>query len=215
MNRRTLIVAGLGCVALLAAWFLLFWSPAGADIAEARGRVTEAERQADELEVRLSRLLDAQRRIDDLVEAAELFDAAVPAEPELAEFLLLAHALAEEVEVDFLAINPSAPVASTLSGVGSEIQLTFQVDGGYFHVLDFVDGLLDLPRIVMLDSINVTTGGEGPQEGALSVSLSGRMFTSLPPGAPVGSTPDAGVTTSPTTTPDAVAAPDATSEGGT
>jgi len=102
-------------------------------------------------------------------------------------------------------------------GVGGEIRLSIRVDGGYFHILDYLAALLDLERIVVLEKVSINPGGAGPQDGALSVTLSGRMFTSEAPGAALAEEPlppAPGSTTPTTSAPDTVAAGGATSEGG-
>ena len=48
------------------------------------------------------------------------------------------------------------------------------ITGGYFQVLDFVNRLDSLPRIIVVDSINVS-GGAVSQ---LTVALTARMFVS-------------------------------------
>ena len=73
-----------------------------------------------------------------------------------------------------------------------------QIDGGFFEVLDYLNRLEDLERLVLVDSINVssrrrasdgagTTGGGPTSTGGapdLSVTLTGRMFTDAPPTQP-------------------------------
>jgi len=88
------------------------------------------------------------------------------------------------------------------------------ITGGYTEVLDFINRLDGLPRIIVIDTVNVTTGaaaagtpapgGASPTPLAaaagplqLNVSLSGRMFlTQVPaafaPAGAQGSAPAAG-----------------------
>ena len=80
----------------------------------------------------------------------------------------------------------------------AEIRLTVQIKGGYFQVLDFLNRLDALPRLVVTDSLNVTSD----PSARLTVSVTARMFTrTVPagfgpaagapgaPGAPGGGTP--------------------------
>lgn len=182
MNRRVLSIAGGATIVLLLAWYVLLWSPKGAELDKAHTRKTEAESQVSELQARLVRLKDAQRRAPQLTADLERVQAAVPAKAELAQFILDADDAASAAGIDFLAVSPSTPSLST-SGTASEVKLALNVTGDYFRILDFLDRLQDMPRIVVLDTVDVgtDTGSEG-----LKVALSGRMFTTAPPAATPG-----------------------------
>jgi len=95
------------------------------------------------------------------------------------------------------------PVAGGTGARPAEIKLTLQITGGYFQVLDFMNRLDDLPRLVVNDSLTVTSD----QSAKLTVSLTSRMFTRTVPagyssasgaagGAPAGAAP---ATPTPTT----------------
>ncbi len=82
------------------------------------------------------------------------------------------------------------------------MRVNLQISGGYFQVLDFLNRLDDLPRLVVSDSVNVTAD----QAARLTVAITGRIFVrSVPPaytragGAGVGGAPGGGAT--PTTGP--------------
>ena len=47
------------------------------------------------------------------------------------------------------------------------INLQLSVSGGYFQVVDFVNRLNGLPRLVVIDSLGLTTGGRGRGVGGL------------------------------------------------
>lgn len=87
----------------------------------------------------------------------------------------------------------------------AEIRLAMQIRGGYFQVLDFLNRLDDLPRLVVNDSLTVAAD----QAAQLTVSLTSRMFTrSVPPGytggtasAPAGGATPAPAAPVPTTAP--------------
>ncbi|MEA3020026.1 MAG: Pilus assembly protein PilO, partial [Actinomycetota bacterium] len=52
------------------------------------------------------------------------------------------------------------------------------VSGGYFEVLDYLDRLNALPRIVVVDSLGLTTGDAGK---TITVSVTARMFSMTAP----------------------------------
>lgn len=181
MNRRALVFGALATVVILLVWFFLLWSPRQGQIAEARQQTEAAQAQAAALEAEIQRLQAAQRD-EPLKQArrAEL-QAAVPDDPALGQFILDVNAAANASGIEFMTISPSPPIVPDGGGL-SVINLTFSISGGYFQVLDFMNRLTDLPRVVVIDSVNVAPEGTG--SGTLAVSLGGRMFTNAIPGAP-------------------------------
>jgi Tfp pilus assembly protein PilO len=94
----------------------------------------------------------------------------------------------------------------------SAINLSFEVKGGYFQVLDFLNRVDDLPRIVVVDSLDLGADEEGEATAAtastgLTATITARMFTGAAPAAPADAT--AGATTATT------AAPAASTQTGT
>ena len=90
--------------------------------------------------------------------------------------------------------------ASGTAGAGAlpaEIRLTLQIRGGYFQVLDFLNRLDDLPRLVVNDSLTVSAD----QSARLTVGLTSRMFTrTVPAGySTAGGAGSGGATPTPTT----------------
>ena len=78
------------------------------------------------------------------------------------------------------------------------------IQGGFFQVLDYLNRLEDLGRLVIIDALNASAAnaddgngtGTASTTGAptLAVTLTGRMFTMAAPVAPAGSTPTPGPT---------------------
>ena len=201
MNRRALIFGALGSVVLILIWYFLLWSPRQEAIAAAQQRTETAEEQIDSLESEIKRLQAAQRD-EPLKQArrAEL-QAAAPDDPALGQFILDVNAAANASGIDFMTISQTPPAA----GAGlSTIGLTFSIAGGYFQVLDFMNRLTDMPRVVVIDSVSLSPG----EAGRISASLSTRMFTTaqgidatttttVPPAATTTTAPASPVPTAP------------------
>ncbi len=105
-----------------------------------------------------------------------------------------------------VAAGGAQPPGTAGAGAGAlpaEIRLALQIRGGYFQVLDFLNRLDDLSRLVVNDSLTVTSD----QSARLTVGLTSRMFTrTLPPG--YATTPVAGGgATPPAPTPTTAARP--------
>jgi hypothetical protein len=79
-------------------------------------------------------------------------------------------------------ITPTPPAAQsrgttpggTSGATPVPIKMSLTISGGYFQVLDFINRLNRLPRIVAIDSLSITASGDISN---MSVSLSARMFT--------------------------------------
>jgi Tfp pilus assembly protein PilO len=222
VNRRALLIGAGAAVVVLLGWWFLLWSPRSDDIAEARDRTEQAEGQAQQLETEIARLKAAQR--DEPLRRAQLetMRTAIPEDPNLAQFILDTNDAANKAGIDFISIAPTPPAAATPQAAAAattattapapaappaEIRVALQLQGGYFQVLDFVNRLNDLPRLVVIDNVTVSAD----QTGRLSTSLQARMFTRALPAGFGGST----TTTSSTTTTTAPGATTTTVAGAT
>jgi Tfp pilus assembly protein PilO len=198
MSRR-LLAFGFGAVALLlAVWFLLLWGPQGTKLSDAKKRTTAAESQNSELQLRLSRLQAAQKGAPELMAKGEELRRAIPATPDLAQFILDANDAATAAGVDFLSISPSPPVPPLGAGP-AEVHLQIAVTGSYTEVINYLDRLDDLPRLVVVDTLGLTPGGgDSASPDDLSVAITARMFTTA---VPASTTTGSGATGATTTTP--------------
>ena len=197
LNRRLLIPLGVG-VAVLVLWFVALWGPQGSALSSARKRASDATAQRETLRDQLRRLQDSQRNQPLKQSQLETMRVAIPDDPNLAQFILDANDAASRSGIDFLSITPSLPTASsagpgsTVPGGGSAtpipIRIGMTVAGGYFQVLDFVNRLDKLPRIVVVDNISLSTAAATTAIPQLQATLAARIFTT-------SATPVSGATT--------------------
>ncbi len=222
MKRGMIVAIAAGGVVLILLWYFFLFSPTSNDLNDTRQQVSEAQRQKQQLENTVRHLKElSNNRIQQQADLLALRKA-VPEQPDLGEFILQANDIATASGVDWLAISPSPPVAST-QGPKSTIALSMQIDGGFFQVLDYLNRLEDLDRLVIVDSVSISAGGAGsgsgtgstgassssgsssaagssnPSDPTLSVTLTGRMFTNAAAAPIAGST--GGTTSGGTTTP--------------
>lgn len=224
MNRRLLIPIGIGLVLLLF-WYLALWSPQSKAISDARKRKEDAIQQTATLRDQLTRLQQSRRDQPLKQSQLETLRVAIPDQPNLAEFILDANDAASRAGIDFLSITPTPPsttgtgttgttVAGGTSGGGSAtpvpIRIAMTVTGGYFQVLDFMNRLNRLPRIVVIDNVSISAGGQGSTQ--LQVSLQERIFTTS--SQPVGGSTTSGGTTSGSATTTTVAGATTTTVAG-
>lgn len=179
MSRRTILVASAASVVLLALWFLLLWGPQGDELEGARERRAAAEAENTALELRLARLRAAQEQAPQLMADLDDLRRAVPDDPQLAEFIFDANEAATEAGVDFISIAPGVP--SLVAPLPPTITLNISVLGEYFSVLDYLERLDDLPRIVVIDSLGLTPIESDSGQEDLRVEITARMFATSAP----------------------------------
>lgn len=172
MNRRALIFGAIGSILMLLLWYFMLWSPRQAEIQDAQQRRQAAEDQAATLEGEI-RQLQAAQRDEPLKQARRAqLQAAAPDDPALGQFILDVNAAANASGIEFMTITQSPPAPAEGGGL-SVIALTFAIEGGYFQLLDFMNRLTDLTRVVVIDSVSLAPG----EVGRLTASLGTRMFT--------------------------------------
>jgi len=206
VTRRNMLIAGVVAGLILVLWYFLLWSPRKAELAETRERRETAEAKREELSIRVARLRAAQK--DEPMKRAqvEALRTTIPDEPNLAAFILDTNDAASKSGIDFISVAPSEPAAPAAAGgavavaastggaapvagpLPAEVKLQLQITGGYFQVLDFLNRMSEMPRLVMTDALTVNSD----DKAKLAVSLTGRMFVRSVPvefgGTPVAPT---------------------------
>ena len=214
MKSRVAALVAIGIFGVVALWWVFVYSPRGGELSDTRDEVTRAQEERTGLDSTLKRL----QAIDDDGPATDArlqqLSEALPSTPDLAGFITGAHEIAEDAGIDWISVAPAEPTATP--GAPPTIRLSIQIEGGFFQVLDYMNRLEDLDRLVIVDSVNITTGATGGGGGDtstttaastggapdLAVTLTARMFTL--------STPGSTATTVPAGTSQTTAAPGAT-----
>jgi Tfp pilus assembly protein PilO len=199
MNRRLLIPLGIGVVVVIL-WYVALWGPQSSALSAARKRKDTAVQQGATLRDQLTRLQQARRDQPLKQSQLETLRVAIPDDPNLAQFILDANDAASKAGIDFLSITPTPPgsagTATTPAGASAggapvPIQIAMTATGGYFQVLDFINRLNQLPRLVVVDGLTLGAQGTAAQ---LQVSLQERIFTTS--SRPVAGVPGTGGGTS-------------------
>ncbi|MGZ4689343.1 MAG: type 4a pilus biogenesis protein PilO [Acidimicrobiia bacterium] len=205
MKRGLLIGIIAGGLVLILLWYFVLFAPTSSDLKDTRSQVASTQSQNQELQNTIRQLKELSQNATQQAATLRTLRAAIPPSPDLGEFILQANDIAAAAGIDFLSIAPNPPVAS-VGGSNSTIALTIQIDGGFSSVLDYLNRLEDLERLVLVDTINITSNsgtsstGGGSTSGAsassdstsggppdLSVTLTGRMFTTVAAPASTGS----------------------------
>jgi len=185
--RRNVLIFIAAVVAVSVLFFFLIFKPQATKIDATRADADAAEAKTGQLRAELKRLQELQRNAPKLREEATILDAAMPNDPQLAQFILQVQESATASGIDWLSIAPVPPAASTQPGV-SEVVVAMSVEGGYFQVQDFLVRLETLPRAVKIGAVTLAPGGD--EESApggspdLAASLQMRLFVSSASSAP-------------------------------
>ncbi len=212
MKRNHLLIGGAALLAIVLLWWFVLYAPLGDDLSSAQTQRASEESKTDSLRADLSRLQGQQKNGTQQQALLRKLDAAVPEQPDLAEFIIQANEIADQSGIAFLSIAPAPPVAGT--GGASVIGLTISIQGSFFQLQDYLRLLEKLERLVIVDGITIsasdsstgstgsTTGGSTSSSGAgstLGVTLTARMFTrAAPAGGTAGGSTTPGATTTTT-----------------
>lgn len=212
MRNRGVVLGIAAAVLVVVLWWMFVFSGIRSDTDDVKDEIEAARREESSLRAQLDELEAIEEQGPEIAaQLAELEDA-LPQYPDLAEFVTEANAIAESSGITWLSIAPSEPVPV---GTIGEIGMNIQVQGGYFQVLDYLNRLEEIDRLVVVDSITLNAGdgteagsGTGGDTGGdlfvggapqLSAALTARMFTlstsTVDPGASATSTTVAGDTT--------------------
>ena len=168
MKRTTLIAFVAGGVVLVLLWYFLLFAPTSKDLNDTRSQVASAENQKQELENTIRHLKELSKNATQQAASLRTLRAAIPPNPDLGAFILAANDIATESGIDFLSISPSPPAANTSGGPPTMIAVSIQVDGGFFEVLDYLNRLEDLERLVLVDTVDISAAGERASTGGSS-----------------------------------------------
>ncbi|MEO1062603.1 MAG: type 4a pilus biogenesis protein PilO [Actinomycetota bacterium] len=158
MNRRLMLIAAVVSVAIIGLWWVFLFSPTADDLSEAEDRRDSAEGQLVTLREQRDRLALLVEQRPFFQSELESLRAAVPERDDLAGIILSIDEAAKASGVTFSNFSAAEPGLPDEFGLAS-VQLQLTGDGGYFQVLDFVNRLNRIHRIVVVDSINLVSAG--------------------------------------------------------
>ena len=209
MKSRGIMMGALAIGFIVVAWYMMVYSKTKDDVSSTKSQVSEAQDENVELTSEKQELESLEDSGPEIELKLQALQSAVPAQPELATFIDEVDALGAQAGIDWVSVAPSEPTLA--NGVGT-VQLTIQVNGDYFKVIDYLGKIEGMSRLVVIDTINVTDaasaeGGSGATEGELigldgpklSVTLTARMFTQAVPNAEPAPDATAAGDTTPTT----------------
>ncbi|HTK15796.1 MAG TPA: type 4a pilus biogenesis protein PilO [Acidimicrobiia bacterium] len=199
MKTKNLAVGALAALLVTALWWNFLLKPSKSEAKKVKAdTATEREKLAP-LEAQLSKARLAQAHAATFKAQLTALQHAVPDSPALAEFIRDANFIADASRVSWQQVTHGPPALDPSTGV-SAIPVGIQVKGTYQQVMDYLFLLKSLKRMVVVDAVQISSGGgdastgtgasTGPFSGAsqLSVTVTARMFEVPPETATDGST---------------------------
>ena len=193
MKRSRALLAAVLAAAGVLLWYVVLFGPQRSERKRLGEQLSAAQGQEQEARSTLVRLrrLEAERGVQEA--QLERLRRLVPPQPDVAGFILGANDAAVRSGVDWVSIAPATAVAG-VGGGPSAIGVSIAVNGGFFPVVEYLRRLEGLERLVVVDSLSLSVGGQGAGLLQLSATLSARIFTSAPAAPAAGSPAGAAAT---------------------
>jgi Tfp pilus assembly protein PilO len=176
LRRPKFIAAVLVPLALVVAWWFAWMAPQNRHLASAHTQQTQAELQQSELNDRLVQLQHEATQVKAAAPFARRFSAAIPSTPDAPGLVNQVYALSQRAGVQLQGItDDSVNSEKTYSSIPVDIEAT----GKHNAIVAFVDGLYQLPRLLTVQSLDLS--GSGPLNvsgnGQYQVSISATAYT--------------------------------------
>ena len=227
--KQWVVLTVLACLVIAAGGWFLVISPKRSEAADLRAQAEQQQSANATLETQLQ-VLKAQAK-DLPKEQAKLaaVSAKIPADPALPNLIRALLSAASDSGVELVSLSPGEPVvaaaaapvaaapapaqgqAAPPAGQLAEIPLSINVVGDYFEVQRFMAELEDLPRAVLVSTLDLAPGtsptaGEGGPSAAdgssLTTTIEGKVFMAANRPAPAtASVPGEAASTTAATTP--------------
>ena len=179
--RMRLILAVLGVILVLVAFYLLFLRPRQQELTRVQDEVETEEARTVRLQAELERLQDLQANAPELQAELARIRGYVPQDDEVPNFIFLVQDAANQAGVDFVQITPELPKPPPEGAALAEIRAQIGAGGGYFAIQDFIRRLHNLDRAVRLDSLTLA-GAEDADTGDVTITMAAfaRIFFEAP-----------------------------------
>jgi Tfp pilus assembly protein PilO len=185
VTRKLAAVAGVAAVLVVVAWFFFLWKPQTTKLHAIRAKEHTQQAQIGILRASLASL--QQQKRNQGVEKAALgaLSALVPSSPDLSAALRELSSAAASSHVKLTSVSPSPPAsyagttgtAGTAAPAGAQpLPLTMAASGTYAQLKAFVVDLDRLPRLFVIQTIQISGGSAAPTAQPLQLTLSADMF---------------------------------------
>ena len=165
-RQKIYSVTALVALIVVLVFYFLLWKPTSNKISTENSALAQAQQQLTSLNGQISSLKAFQAELPAAQAEANRLTSAVPVTPELPNFILELNSISQKSGISFISISPAQAIAASVGGTATttaansnlyQVEVGLQIGGGYFQVLDFINRLDHLPRLVMVNSVNLTS----------------------------------------------------------
>lgn len=210
MTRAAMLLIALAALALVVLSFLFLIKPKSDEVTELREEAETVRAEQSQVRSQIAALEDIRSNSPSFEAELAAISAIVPDNPALPSTLRQLQMAADASGVTLVSVAPTAPSSAEVADIPelSLINLTLNLEGGYFQVVDFLRRVED-PQITARGILVADVGMNPAEYPVLNVSVTAQMFSMLDQPAAAEATPDSGPTQDPTATEDATGDDDA------
>jgi Tfp pilus assembly protein PilO len=158
--KRTIALVVAPAVAVVGGWYGLVYRSAADDAAAARSDTAKARQELATINARLAATANEPNDPAALLAQLTTAKAALPAGSDLSGYLTATDEASKAAGVSIVATDPKPPSPGKTSGLSS-IDVNQTVTGERARLLDFLDRLQNLPRLVRVNGVNLTAESSG------------------------------------------------------
>lgn len=167
-------MVSIGAVVLVAiVWYLVLWSPQSKDLHAAHAARASAESTASTLQQQISSLEVLVGDVKSDTGKLKTYDAAIPNNPQLPAALNQLQEVADQTGVTMTNIGSGAAptttsgTPTTFNGIPA-LNVSLSVTGTYPQLMALINALDNMPRTVVLTTLNLGSGTNGDLSGTLT-----------------------------------------------
>jgi Tfp pilus assembly protein PilO len=191
VNRRVIAIAVAASIVVAGVWYMVLWSPQTKSLHRANDRVAAAQTNQATLNSDIKTLQQEETQLPAKQASLDKLKQLLPNVPSLDTLIDNVNNAAIASGVDWQSIAPAKPSAyssaAPAAGGLQALTVTMQVNGAYPQLLDFVNRLNGMPRLLDVNSVNFS--GVGPTAPKTTAQIVTQIFY----------LPGTGVATAPTT----------------
>ncbi len=174
--RRAVLLGVVLVLLVTAAWWFLFMAGKSGDIGDFNDQLATAEAEELTLQARRDALQSLAAREGEFRVGLNEIRTSIPVFPDGAMLIEEINQIMLTADVNLVSLNPQVPTPGSVPGL-FEIAIDLNFEGPYFKVLPVLLELENLPRLLRVDSINISSTLLEDRTNLLSVNLTAVAFS--------------------------------------
>ena len=164
MKTKNMMVGILAGVLVVALWYTMLLKPVRAKTSKVKADTANQQSRLSPLESQLARARNDAAHVDKFDAQLKSLQQAMPNSPALAAFIRDANNIAAASGVAWQSVTHGPPTPGNSGSMS--ITVGIQVKGTYAQVLDYLSRVVALRRLVVVDSVALSTAGTSGAGGA-------------------------------------------------